>query len=510
MNKHVTDEQLIDYLLHTVDYTTQQQIEQELETCTSCQRQLRTLLVEYRAIEDELVGQLAQKRPREQANFALLAPQLKTDHWWREVPMKNFAYVGITALLLIIAFMAINNSPKQVSLYQPSFEPPATEHEPTAIPSEIEVVPVAVERVPLDSLLRNGNFEDSQNGRLSGWTRTGSAAHEYETKTDTTIVAEGTTSGYFASNSESTTGFGLIKQAFPADGYQGQRIRLSAQLKTEDVAEQTGLWALQSAPNLDDTDWMQEPLLTGTNDWQAVELIWDVSQNARTIEIGLVLFGAGRVWIDDVQLELVDTTTPIAGHENKLWWSSDYGYQFNLSTQFSNLDFEDDFVRQDTGWTLEDPRYYGIKYDEVEFVTGLASARMESTRADNTNEAGALFQTIKAEHYRGQRLRLTGQLKTEAVEDWTGLVMRVADSSNETLSFDSLQKYAITGDTDWKRYEIVLDVPENSATISVGLILEGKGTVWLDDVQIEVVTDDVSTTSIVPLSSFGEHNSDGN
>ena len=47
----------------------------------------------------------------------------------------------------------------------------------------------------------------------------------------------------------------------------------------------------------------------------------------------------------------------------------------------------------------------------------------------------------------------------------------------------------------WTRYEIVLDVPANSFRISYGILLTGIGQVWVDDVQLEVVGDEVPTTA---------------
>ncbi len=55
----------------------------------------------------------------------------------------------------------------------------------------------------------------------------------------------------------------------------------------------------------------------------------------------------------------------------------------------------------------------------------------------------------------------------------------------------------IKGTGDWKRYEIVLDVPGNSINIAFGILLTGKGKVWMDDLQFEVVGKDVPTTDML-------------
>ena len=48
--------------------------------------------------------------------------------------------------------------------------------------------------------------------------------------------------------------------------------------------------------------------------------------------------------------------------------------------------------------------------------------------------------------------------------------------------------------TDWKKYNLVIDVPSESTGIAFGMMLIGKGQVWLDDVSIEEVGKDVPLT----------------
>lgn len=43
--------------------------------------------------------------------------------------------------------------------------------------------------------------------------------------------------------------------------------------------------------------------------------------------------------------------------------------------------------------------------------------------------------------------------------------------------------------------EIVLDVPEEAQEVAFGLLLTGKGQVWMDDLNFEVVGKDVPTTA---------------
>lgn len=72
--------------------------------------------------------------------------------------------------------------------------------------------------------------------------------------------------------------------------------------------------------------------------------------------------------------------------------------------------------------------------------------------------------------------------------------MRVDAEQNQTVAFDNMEHRPITGTKGWTRYEVVLNVPPQSATISFGVLLAGPGKVWIDDVRFEEVERSVPTT----------------
>ena len=86
------------------------------------------------------------------------------------------------------------------------------------------------------------------------------------------------------------------------------------------------------------------------------------------------------------------------------------------------------------------------------------------------------MQTIKADDYRGKRVRLRGHVKTDGVER-VQLWMRL-DSGRGMLGFDNMDARPIRGTTEWAAYDVVLDVPEDAAGIAYGIILAGTGRVW--------------------------------
>jgi hypothetical protein len=104
--------------------------------------------------------------------------------------------------------------------------------------------------------------------------------------------------------------------------------------------------------------------------------------------------------------------------------------------------------------------------------------------------------------FRGRRIRLSGYVKTENVRTgWAGLWLRIDGSyEGEMLGFDNMEKRPIKGTTDWTEYAIVLDVPARATGLSFGLVLEGDGEVWMDDLKFVVVQASVAVTGFLPPS----------
>jgi len=62
------------------------------------------------------------------------------------------------------------------------------------------------------------------------------------------------------------------------------------------------------------------------------------------------------------------------------------------------------------------------------------------------------------------------------------------------VAIDNMQDRPIKGTTGWQRYEVVLDVPQDSTGISFGILLDGAGEVWLSSTKFDVVGADVPVT----------------
>lgn len=126
---------------------------------------------------------------------------------------------------------------------------------------------------------------------------------------------------------------------------------------------------------------------------------------------------------------------------------------------------------------------------------GNSSGVVRST-ADKPEAFGTLTQGCQAVKYRGKRVRLSGWVKSEGVEGWSGLWMRVDSKDKGGLAFDNMNNRAIKGTSDWAQFHIVLDVPDTAEQFFYGCLLAGKGKVWVDDMLLEEVGNDVAVTDL--------------
>lgn len=99
--------------------------------------------------------------------------------------------------------------------------------------------------------------------------------------------------------------------------------------------------------------------------------------------------------------------------------------------------------------------------------------------------------------YIGKRVRLSGYLKTVDATELAAFWIRM-DKAGKSVAFANMMEKKkerfLKGTNDWTRCEIVIDVPLNADQMVYGVIFEGKGQVWVDDMKLEVVDASVPLT----------------
>jgi hypothetical protein len=107
-----------------------------------------------------------------------------------------------------------------------------------------------------------------------------------------------------------------------------------------------------------------------------------------------------------------------------------------------------------------------------------------------------LMQDFSAKEYLGKRMKFSASVKSDAIANWAGLWMRVEGAGGDVLGFDNMKNRSIKGTTDWKEYTIVLDIPEDTKIIGFGILLSGKGCVWIANAQFEIVDNNTPVTNM--------------
>jgi hypothetical protein len=108
----------------------------------------------------------------------------------------------------------------------------------------------------------------------------------------------------------------------------------------------------------------------------------------------------------------------------------------------------------------------------------------------------ALAQEIKADNYQGKRLRFSAAVRSVDIENRAALFMRVSGGKGKILAFDNMRNRPISGTNDWTDHAIVLDVAMDATDIIFGILLAEKGQVWMADVHLETVDQNVPTTDL--------------
>lgn len=166
------------------------------------------------------------------------------------------------------------------------------------------------------------------------------------------------------------------------------------------------------------------------------------------------------------------------------------------------------FAGESAGWLKagSHPGDYDMGTDLRVVYSGKSSGYIRH-KVTEPKGFGTYMQMFDAEEYRGKRLRLSAYIKSENVQDWAGLWMRV-DRVRQVVAFDNMQNRPIKGTQTWTKHEIVLDVEPKATAIAFGILLAGKGAVWIDDLRFETVGPEVPITNIESSSSKKPRNLD--
>ena len=133
---------------------------------------------------------------------------------------------------------------------------------------------------------------------------------DYTSGTDEMGPRPGMKSGYLKAQVPQPLGFADLRQAILAEHYQNTRIRLSADIKTDGVEQQAGLYLRVIDPAMTKPpEERQQVTFQGTHDWTRSEIQVEVPPESMHILFGISLTGKGQIWVTNVQLESIPSTS---------------------------------------------------------------------------------------------------------------------------------------------------------------------------------------------------------
>jgi erythromycin esterase len=164
----------------------------------------------------------------------------------------------------------------------------------------------------------------------------------------------------------------------------------------------------------------------------------------------------------------------------------------------SNMDFEDNNIGESpndwVAWSKFKRLGVNMIVTDDNPFSGQKSAMLQRSSSHRFGDiTPSIRQYIDAKPYRGKRIRLRIAARAELDTSSFAFARLCVDPSplSDAHSglppfFDSLDKHRIDSE-DWKIYEIEAQVDDNAGIIHYGIYLRDFGTVWMDDVAIEII-----------------------
>lgn len=164
-----------------------------------------------------------------------------------------------------------------------------------------------------------------------------------------------------------------------------------------------------------------------------------------------------------------------------------------------NLDFElvKEPLHRPMGWgqggisdtTINKEISDHFRLDSLEKQSGRYSLLIDWNDAP-TKWTATVYKINKV--FQGKKIKLTGYVKTEKLEEWCGLWLRLDDADNKSVEFNNMQNKPIKGTTNWKEYSITLDYEQAKVrTIVFGGLIVGSGKMWLDNLHVSIDGKDI-------------------
>jgi hypothetical protein len=144
------------------------------------------------------------------------------------------------------------------------------------------------------------------------------------------------------------------------------------------------------------------------------------------------------------------------------------------------------------GWEFysDTPEEYAAAMDAQMKHNGHPTLRISSDSAPRSSTRRYTRSETSVGQYVGHRIRVTAWIKAQGVLSDGGMRIRVFDADGNVIADDGQRPHRpVRGTVDWKLYSAFANVPAAAVKIQWGVMLNGRGSVWVDvdSAKLEIV-----------------------
>jgi RNA polymerase sigma factor (sigma-70 family) len=140
-------------------------------------------------------------------------------------------------------------------------------------------------------------------------------------------------------------------------------------------------------------------------------------------------------------------------------------------------------AEEDQGWEFisDTPEEYAAAMDAQVEHDGHATMRISSDSAPRSSTGKYARIETSIGQYVGHRIRVTAWIKAQGVSSDGGVRIRVFDADGNQIADDGQRPHRpVRGTVDWKLYSAFANVPATAVKIQWGVMLNGRGSMWVD------------------------------
>lgn len=348
-------------------------------------------------------------------------------------------------------------------------------------------------------------------------------------------------------------------QVLDAIPFRGKTVKLTAKARLDSASIYTKgeLWAIGRSTKENITlDIYQEKGIEDPN-WKTYTLSFFVPEETNELRIGILIKGGGKLYADDFNLEIVQPDGAV-NEPTKNYTSSEitnlkslaniYGYlnYFNPATNMnssrndeltfwalanvekaknhkelfevlkkytellspaSKLSFKalenDDYHRPEgcLDYVAYAKKYVGGPVDRPDEIFSESTVNVFAT---TRSREASVVQMIDALKYKSKTAKISVSIKVEQASPGANAqIWARADriGSRDFIAATTADSPAMTN--AWKRYDLMIELPQDIFTIKLALVFLGEGKAYFDDVKIDIIEKGKKIDEInIPNNSF--------